>query len=304
MGNQLITPVTTKDTSLFSGNGISAGISGMQGFRKDMEDTHIATTIDADHTLFAVFDGHCGDAAAKFAEKHFIDTLSQSREWLTYLATQSPAHLKDAITSCFFRLDTNMQNDPSILEAGCTAVVVLVTPTLIICANAGDSRAIMSQVDANDPIELSKDHKPDNPDETARILNNGGHVYNGRVNGNLAVSRALGDFDLKPMVSCMPDLIFHTRNHDQDEMIILACDGLWDVFTNQDAMNEVRKIFAEGETDLQLVAEEMLDQSLARGSNDNISAIIVKLSASSSSSGGGVLARRQIRQKAEEEVIN
>jgi serine/threonine protein phosphatase PrpC len=95
MGNQLITPVTTKETSLFSGNGISAGISGMQGFRKDMEDTHIATTIDADHTIFAVFDGHCGDAAAKFAEKHFIDTLSQSREWLTYLATQSLSRVKN-----------------------------------------------------------------------------------------------------------------------------------------------------------------------------------------------------------------
>ena len=297
MGNHLLAPVTNKNTSHFAANGLEAGISEMQGFRNSMEDTHIATTIPSapDHTLFAVFDGHCGVAAAKFAEKHFVDVLSQSAEWLTYLATKSPVHLTDALTNCFIRIDTDMRNDPTILDAGCTAVVVIVTPTMIVCANAGDSRAVMSQFAMRHPIALSHDHKPDNPDESARIVANGGFVNNGRVNGSLAVSRAFGDFELKPMVSGLPDFEIHMRNYDQDEMIILACDGLWDVFSNEGAIYEVRDIFAEGETDLRLVAEEMLDMSLNKGSNDNISAIVVKLSSTTTGQGGGVAARRHLR---------
>jgi len=298
MGNHLVAPVTDKNTSHFAANGLEAGISEMQGFRNSMEDTHVATTIPSapDHTLFAVFDGHCGVAAAKFAEKHFVDVLSQSAEWLTYLATKSPVHLTDALTNCFIRIDTDMRNDPTILDAGCTAVVVIVTPTMIVCANAGDSRAVMSQFAMRHPIALSHDHKPDNPDESARIVANGGYVNNGRVNGSLAVSRALGDFELKPMVSGLPDFEIHMRNHDQDEMIIIACDGLWDVFSNDDAIYSARDIFAEGETDLRLVAEEMLDMSLNKGSHDNISAIVVKLSSTTAGlGGGGVAARRHLR---------
>ena len=294
MGNHIF---TNKTTSLFSANGLEAGISEMRGLRNSMEDTHIATTIPSapDHSLFAVFDGHGGDASAKFAKEHFVDVLSQSAEWLTYLATQSPTHLTDALTNCFIRLDADMHNDPTILESGSTAVVVIVTPTLIVCANAGDSRAVMSQFAMRHPIALSHDHKPDNPDESARIVANGGYVNNGRVNGNLAVSRAFGDFDLKPMVSCLPDFEIHMRNLDQDEMLIVACDGLWDVFSNEEAINDVRDIFAEGESDLSLVAEEMLDMSLNKGSNDNISAIVVKLSSTPTGQGGGVAARRHLR---------
>ena len=302
MGNQLLTPVTDKVTSTFRANDIIAGISEMQGFRNSMEDTHIATTIPSapDHTLFAVFDGHCGDAAAKFAEKHFVDVLSQSAEWLTYLATKSPVHLTDALTNCFIRVDTDMRNDPTIFDSGCTAVVVIVTPVLIVCANAGDSRAVMSQFAMRHPIALSHDHKPENPDEMARITTNGGYVQNGRVNGNLAVSRGFGDFELKPekpLVSCLPEFEVHIRNHDQDELIIVACDGLWDVFSNEGAIYEARDILAEGETEMSLVAEEMLDQALNKGSNDNISAIVVKLSSSfiGLRGGGGVAARRHLR---------
>ena len=156
MGNQLIHQVTHKVTSTFRANYIIAGISEMRGLRNSMEDTNIATTIPSapDHSLFTVFDGHGGDASTKFAKEHFVETLSQSPEWLTYLATQSPTHLTDALTNCFIRLDADMHNDPTILESGSTAVVVIVTPTLIVCANAGDSRAVMSQFAMRHPIRV------------------------------------------------------------------------------------------------------------------------------------------------------
>ncbi len=297
MGNQLMTPVTEKVTSTFMANdGIVAGISGMQGFRKDMEDTHIATAIDSDHTLFAVFDGHCGKAAANFAEQHFVQTLSTSQEWRHYLATQSPVHLTEALRQCFIRVDEDMKKDPSIEMSGCTAVVVLITPTLIVCANAGDSRAVLCH--HGEPMALSHDHKPENPDETARIVNSGGYVQHNRVNGVLAVSRAFGDFELKPLVSCMPDIEIQQRNPGVNDFIIIACDGLWDVFTNKDAVDEVRAIIHEGETNIALIAEEMIDLALHKGSNDNISAIIIKLSGMPFFQGTekkGVLQRREKR---------
>ena len=296
MGNQLINPVTEKVTSTFMANDLIAGISGMQGFRKDMEDTNIVTALDQDHSLFAVFDGHCGDAAAKFAEQHFVQTLMNSKEWLLYIATKSPVHLTEALTQCFLKVDADMKNDPSIEMSGCTAVVVLITPTLIVCANAGDSRAVMSK--HGEAVALSHDHKPDNPDETARILANGGYVQHNRVNGVLAVSRAFGDFELKPYVSCLPDFQIQQRNPGVNDFIIIACDGMWDVFSNKDAINEVRAIIYEGETDIALIAEEMVDLALNKGSNDNISAIIIKLSGMPVFQGAekkGVLQRREKR---------
>lgn len=80
-------------------------------------------------------------------------------------------------------------------HAGCTANVVLITPESIYCANAGDSRAIACQ--GEKVIELSKDHKPQDPIELDRITKANGSVSYGRVNGGLNLSRALGDLEYK-----------------------------------------------------------------------------------------------------------
>ena len=82
-------------------------------------------------------------------------------------------------------------------NAGCTATVAFITPMEIYCANSGDSRTVMCE--RGKAVELSKDHKPDLPSERSRILKSGGTVEDGRVNGALALSRAIGDFDFKPI---------------------------------------------------------------------------------------------------------
>ena len=79
--------------------------------------------------------------------------------------------------------------------AGCTATVILISSTEVICANAGDSRTVMSK--AGRAVDMSEDHKPDNTKELERIQRSGGFVEEGRVNGMLALSRALGDFEYK-----------------------------------------------------------------------------------------------------------
>lgn len=90
-----------------------------------------------------------------------------------------------------------MYNDEAIKEqmAGSTAITVLIKDNKLYCANAGDSRAIACR--NGTLVTLSQDHKPNNPEEMDRIYNAGGWVEFNRVNGNLALSRALGDFLFK-----------------------------------------------------------------------------------------------------------
>jgi serine/threonine protein phosphatase PrpC len=101
-------------------------------------------------------------------------------------------------------MDTNMKEleakdrrNYQFSDAGCTANVVLITDKKIYCANAGDSRSVMSK--GGNAVEMSKDHKPDSEDEKKRIEEAGGYVMGGRTNGVLSLSRAIGDFDYKDM---------------------------------------------------------------------------------------------------------
>lgn len=80
-------------------------------------------------------------------------------------------------------------------NAGCTASTALITPTHIYCANAGDSRTVLSEKAR--AVDLSVDHKPDLPTEKARVYQAGSVVEEGRVNGCIAISRALGDWEYK-----------------------------------------------------------------------------------------------------------
>lgn len=101
---------------------------------------------------------------------------------------------------------------------GCTSVVVLVTKEAIYCANAGDSRSVLARRGPNDTViaePLSEDHKPNNEEESKRIIAAGGHVEENRVNGSLALSRSFGDFEYKQntsksykeqMVTCFPEI--------------------------------------------------------------------------------------------------
>lgn len=105
--------------------------------------------------------------------------------------------------------DPKFDNDNS----GCTAVAALLTRNNVLyVSNAGDSRAVISTKDGR-AIPLSQDHKPKHPKEEARIRNAGGFVENGRVNGSLALSRALGDFNFKANTNLTPDRQAVTGNH-------------------------------------------------------------------------------------------
>ncbi|OMO98013.1 phosphatase 2C (PP2C)-like protein [Corchorus olitorius] len=128
---------------------------------------------------------------------------------------------------------------------GSTAVVALLTPEHIVVANCGDSRAVLCR--GGKAIPLSFDHKPDRSDELARIEAAGGRVIfvNGaRVEGILAMSRAIGDKYLKPVVTSEPEITF-TKREPEDECLILASDGLWDVLSSELACEVARECLKE-----------------------------------------------------------
>jgi len=238
-----------------------------------MEDSHIAEVDLGDgNGLFGVFDGHGGREVAKFVQNHFTKNLINCEAY-------KRKDFKLALENTFLKMDRLLLTEKGKQElrkymeqdndnggyqdylrqvesaAGCTATVALITQTEIYCANAGDSRTVMCE--RGHAVDLSKDHKPELPEERARIVKDGGEVQEGRVNGMLSLSRAIGDFDFKPitppkdaqptwflnnhMVTVYPDVTVKPFHKDV-EFLVLACDGVWDCKTSDQVIQYFRKI--------------------------------------------------------------
>jgi len=176
--------------------------------------------------------------------------------------------------------------DPS----GCTAVAALITDdNRFLVANAGDSRCVLGIKGESKP--LSFDHKPNNEVEMTRIFRAGGYVEFGRVNGNLSLARALGDFDYKKnanvaveeqIITANPEIIEH-KITDEDEFLIIACDGIWDCLTSQQCVDVVRLLISQGK-ELSEIAEIICELCLAPDTEsgagigcDNMTILVVAL---------------------------
>ncbi|KAJ5656179.1 hypothetical protein N7507_008129 [Penicillium longicatenatum] len=137
-------------------------------------------------------------------------------------------------------------------------------------ANVGDARIVLCR--NGKALRLSYDHKGSDENEGKRIANAGGLILNNRVNGVLAVTRALGDAYLKDLVTGHPYTTETVIQPDADEFIILACDGLWDVCTDQEAVDLIRNI-----QDAQRASKLLVEHALARFSTDNLSCMVIRL---------------------------
>ncbi|KZV22230.1 putative protein phosphatase 2C 60 [Dorcoceras hygrometricum] len=169
--------------------------------------------------------------------------------------------------------------------SGSTACVAIIRNNQLIVANAGDSRCVLSR--KGQACELSKDHKPDLHAEKKRILEAGGYVQYGRVNGSLNLSRAIGDMEMKQnklfspeeqTVTANPDIITVELSED-DDFLIIACDGIWDCMSSKEAVGFVQEQL-KTEKKLSVVCERVLDRCLAPASGgegcDNMTMILVQ----------------------------
>lgn len=136
-------------------------------------------------------------------------------------------------------------------------------------ANVGDARIVLCR--NGRALRLSYDHKGSDENEGRRVASAGGLILNNRVNGVLAVTRALGDAYMKDLVTGHPYTTETVIQADQDEFLILACDGLWDVCSDQEAVDHVRQI-----QDPQVASKALVDHALARFSTDNLSCMVVR----------------------------
>ena len=202
--------------------------SAMQGYRPEMEDAQICEPrlTDSAHSLFCVLDGHGGTSASEFASTELTRILTDCEEWETYLDLVAPYVSKKkssegepsnkvlkemeqllelAMIRSFVELDRELFFSDNTVNQdgsspGSTAVAILITPFQVVCTNLGDSRCVLASSGTSAPTSvtafaLSEDHKPDT--EKQRIQQAGGIVQDGRVDGQLSVSRALGDFEFK-----------------------------------------------------------------------------------------------------------
>eukprot|EP00930_Biecheleria_cincta_P098282 TRINITY_DN89955_c0_g1_i1.p1 TRINITY_DN89955_c0_g1~~TRINITY_DN89955_c0_g1_i1.p1 ORF type:complete len:460 (-),score=59.72 TRINITY_DN89955_c0_g1_i1:219-1598(-) len=236
--------------------------AGLQGLRPYMEDRTLVVPSVQGHqgvSLFAVFDGHGGAGVAELATKMLPELISE---------TLSRCKLPEAaLRECFAQLDKSLLNihasaDQDFHRVGSTANVCLIISRAgrmrVFCANCGDSRAVLSR--AGVAIDLSKDHAPQNPGEERRIEAAGGQVVIcdsiGRVDGGLAVSRALGDFkykartDLAPekqKVIAVPDIKEITVG-ECDEFVVIGSDGIFSVFSSEELVSMLGFARQRGET--------------------------------------------------------
>uniref|UniRef100_A0A3B4WYS5 Protein phosphatase 1L n=1 Tax=Seriola lalandi dorsalis TaxID=1841481 RepID=A0A3B4WYS5_SERLL len=262
----------------FKSNNVA--VYSIQGRRDHMEDRFEVLTdiVNKSHpSIFGVFDGHGGEAAADFAKAHLPEALQKDKEkdekkekgGLSY-----PSILEQQILT----LDREILDKLSATynEAGTTCLVALLSDKELTVANVGDSRGVLCDKDGN-AIPLSHDHKPYQLKERKRIKKAGGFIsFNGswRVQGILAMSRSLGDYPLKNLnvVIPDPDIMSFDLNKLQPEFMILASDGLWDTFSNEEAVRFIRERLDEPH----FGAKSIVLQSFYRGCPDNITVMVVK----------------------------
>ena len=225
--------------------------------------------------FYGVFDGHGGRAMAEFLRDNLMKNVVENDHFIS--------NPELALKEAFYRTDEDFYATAGPSDtSGSTGLAACVIGGKLYIANAGDCRAVLSR--KGKAIDLSIDQKPSSQSEMERIKNAGGFVEDGYVNGLLGVSRAFGDWHIEGLkgrggksgpLTVDPE-IEKTRLTEEDEFLILACDGLWDVFSSQNAVDMARASLRQ-HNDPTNTARELASEALRRHSSDNVSVVIVCL---------------------------
>lgn len=288
---------------------VCAGVCSMQGVRPTNEDAHILMCdwyqTQKPAALFAVLDGHGGAAVANHAALHLAEEFREeldSHGWVSEDARCGAAEC------AFLALDRRLVRElgaERVHNCGSTCITGVIWPEgdsstgsgdshyRLLLANLGDSRGILAR--GGGLIGETMDHKPDAPNEERRIREAGGEVITfcglstgpARVDGLLACARAFGDHCFKAdasippekqKVSPLPEIYEFTCL--PGDVIILACDGVFDVLTSAEVAalvcNELPIGNSVAAADLAIVAKAVANEALKRGTMDNVTCLIVQ----------------------------
>eukprot|EP00542_Grammatophora_oceanica_P015092 CAMPEP_0194040168 /NCGR_PEP_ID=MMETSP0009_2-20130614/12207_1 /TAXON_ID=210454 /ORGANISM="Grammatophora oceanica, Strain CCMP 410" /LENGTH=675 /DNA_ID=CAMNT_0038683219 /DNA_START=572 /DNA_END=2599 /DNA_ORIENTATION=+ len=223
--------------------------------------------------------------------------------------TEDPASelMRKILKVAYLKTDKDFITPKTAPQSGSTAATVILMGRRLFAANVGDSRVVLCR-SGGQCVELTSDHKPSRPDEAARVRAAGGFILHKRVMGELAITRAFGDKSFKmgikamleedadelannngnaeseqardltaPLVSAEPEIASMILSHN-DEFLLLACDGLFDVFRSQDAIALARQELIAHRGEPAEVARILSDQAIrVRRSRDNVSILIIVL---------------------------
>uniref|UniRef100_A0A2P2LSI6 protein-serine/threonine phosphatase n=1 Tax=Rhizophora mucronata TaxID=61149 RepID=A0A2P2LSI6_RHIMU len=258
-----------------------SGSCSEKGPKQYMEDEHLCVdnlcerlatdaSFPSPGAFYGVFDGHGGIDAASFIRNNLLNFIVED--------SQFPSARKKAIKSAFVKADHAIADAKSIDSySGTTALTALILGRTMVIANAGDSRAVLGK--RGRAIELSKDHKPNCTSERLRIERLGGVIYDGYLNGQLSVARALGDWHIKGTksskspLSAEPDLE-EVELTEEDEFLIMGCDGLWDVMSSQCAVTMARKELMM-HNDPESCSRVLVKEALQRNTCDNLTVVVI-----------------------------
>ncbi|XP_076888326.1 putative protein phosphatase 2C 27 isoform X1 [Bidens hawaiensis] len=260
---------------------IRSGSCAEKGPKEYMEDEHLCIDNLLEHldrteglpslaAFYGVFDGHGGTDAASYVRKNILEFIVED--------PQFPGCLKKAIRKAYIKADLAFAENSTVdISSGTTALTTFVFGRMMVVANAGDCRAVLGR--RGRAIELSNDHKPNSITERHRIEQLGGVIYDGYLNGQLSVARALGDWHMKGPkgsvcpLSAEPELQEILLMED-DEFLIMGCDGLWDVMSSQCAVTIARKELMI-HNDPERCSRELVREALKRDTRDNLTVIVI-----------------------------
>lgn len=250
-------------------------------YRRRMEDAHYvedAFNNNPDQAFFAVYDGHGGKECATFCAENLHKVLKDQLDALGHEKIEKePQSVLEVLKTTYLQTDNKIKEGGVPGHHGCTSVTCFISGSLkngnrqLFCANAGDGRAVLCR--DGKAIRLTEDHKVANEVEAQRIKDAGGFIINGRVNGQIIITRSLGDHLMKEYIIGEP----YTRHEvlsEKDTHLIVACDGLWDVVEDQQAVDFVLQHDSASASD---IAKKLLIKALQDGTTDNLSIIVVKL---------------------------
>lgn len=313
-------PDKTPDISdAFSGLSFLVGVAENRNsaYRAKMEDVHTYVANFAERVdwgYFAIFDGHAGKQTARWCGNNLHGLLEEAilaKEQTSGPTEASPHDLYDVrelLRDVFVKADELIEKDGSGSSGSTAATAVLRWETaennscvespkdstshskfdfipqknhrrMLYTSNVGDLRIILCR--SGRLYRLSYDHKASDANEIERVRDAGGLIVNHRVNGVFAITRSLGDSYIKSLVTGKP-FTTSTQITDQDEFLILACDGVWDVLTDEAACKFVQGVFRQQidhniPCDPTTAAKKLCKLAIDKGSTDNITVMIVKL---------------------------
>lgn len=245
-------------------------------FRPTMEDKVVLAPLRCTGTFVGVYDGHGG----RWVADHVGETLHKHFDM--HLQENNGCDEEEAFRYAYHAVDEELRIQRA-LTIGSTSVTAYFDPAgrYIVCANAGDSRCVIGKTSGTGK-RLTVDHRPVLSEERNRINEGGSFVCGGRVNGILAISRALGDHAMKSVVIATPHTTTYPIDRTTDRFAVIACDGLWDVVEDNEAARFVNKVIEQtANISKDIVAKEaakaLVQLALEKGSTDNVSVAVVLL---------------------------